>query len=675
MKKVLFSIIAMFVAVIIFSGIYASSSITIENDEILAGTYVIGTHVFDRNANEVYDGTLTVRHIMLGATTISGETIEDMKVYYKRAIDEAWVNAITTNKEAMAQTVTITHYNTKPIDVAKSDLEAAIKKQLVSNGLEEGKITTADQFENVIEGTPGVTDVEKVAENAWEVSANVISVIIYQSGEAQGNIDVWDGVSTEVPEVKNGNWYINKGSELKFLADFVNNGGLTAKQKEMVNKTNYQENDFVIGSTTTVYLMSDLDLGAKQKDGVLTTGVQWTPIGNDDNKFLGVFDGNNHTITGLYIKQHDNRSGLFGYANEIKNLKVKDGYIESTIAYTGAIAGDANIIINCHNINTAVYQENNYAGGVVGIIHQKIENSTNSGSISGEKGYIGGLASYADYASSITNCTNTGNVLGIEENIGGIVGFADSRVKITKCVNNGEVNGKTKAYTAGIVGLIRYTGEVTYCVNNGVVKGREFTAGIVGRVLGNNNDESSIDGAYIAYCYNTSKISGKELVGGIAGDLDYYQSTIEKCYNVGIVEGYSEIGGIVGFAWRNAKIIDCYNTGKIMGEEYIGGIIGDVEKSTTNDIEINNVYNLGNVIGNETVGGLIGYTALTGITENACYLKGTASVDYGNKTSKTLDKTEEYIKTTFLTNANKKGTIWEIREGVNNGYPVLVDLK
>jgi len=121
MKKIISSVVAMFVAVILFTGVYASGPAWLNPDNIPAGTYVIGTHAFDRNSSEVYNGTLTIKHIMLAAKTISGNTIEDMNVYYKRAIDGAWVDAIA-NEPVDAPVTDFSYYNGKEITVASNGI-------------------------------------------------------------------------------------------------------------------------------------------------------------------------------------------------------------------------------------------------------------------------------------------------------------------------------------------------------------------------------------------------------------------------------------------------------------------------------------------------------------------------------------------------------------------------
>ena len=65
------------------------------------------------------------------------------------------------------------------------------------------------------------------------------------------------------------------------------------------------------------------------------SGHSWEPIGNSAQSFLGVFDGNGHTISGLYIDAPDeDNQGLFGYLGddetasaEVKNIGIVNSFI------------------------------------------------------------------------------------------------------------------------------------------------------------------------------------------------------------------------------------------------------------------------------------------------------------------------------------------------------------
>ena len=69
----------------------------------------------------------------------------------------------------------------------------------------------------------------------------------------------------------------------------------------------------------------------------------WVPIGNSNNKYQGTFDGNNKTITNLYINASQLNVGLFGctYEGTIKNLTFEYANVTNTNNYVGVLVGKA----------------------------------------------------------------------------------------------------------------------------------------------------------------------------------------------------------------------------------------------------------------------------------------------------------------------------------------------
>lgn len=194
--------------------------------------------------------------------------------------------------------------------------------------------------------------------------------------------DVWagagaaDGIDTSWYNTNDNTFYISTAAQLAGLAQLVNNG-----------------NNF---STKNITLKADIKLN---NDAVPTGGNEWTPIGNDaSHAFAGTFDGNGHTIEGLYINETGKWSnnailykGLFGNSSGvIKNVAVTGNIVVDneelgrtntralTIKGVGGIVGTHNeTVLNCgfsgtvkvqgktKNGNTGYMTANN--GGVVGI--------------------------------------------------------------------------------------------------------------------------------------------------------------------------------------------------------------------------------------------------------------------------------------------------------------------
>ena len=288
-----------------------------------------------------------------------------------------------------------------------------------------------------------------------------------------------------------------------------------------------------------------------KSDGTLNEGTfkEWTPIATSASPYTGIFDGQNHTISGLYFNQEDSYDvGLFSRNNgKIANAGILDSYFYGT-SKVGGVCG------------------NNYTG--------TITNCYNTGSVSG-LGTLGGVSGYND-TGSITNCYNTGNVSGSSGFVGGVSGY-NSKGTIINSYNAGSVSGLE--YVGGVSGInytgsvsgINYTGSITDCYNIGSVSGSE---GYVGGVNGYN------DGGIITNSYNAGGVSGIErYVGGVNGYND--GGTITNCYNTGSsVSGSGYVGGVNG---RNkGTITNCYNTSSVSGKErYVGGVIGRNESNAT----------------------------------------------------------------------------------------------
>ena len=400
----------------------------------------------------------------------------------------------------------------------KKGLREEIELAIGSNNIRE-QVDGSGNLEEELNKINGAT-VSKVAEDVYYVERDGNGYTVYEDGTIEeGKVDVWDGTTVEKPEVdEQGNWHIYTTGQMKFFANYCNDV-LTEEEKTEANMPDITE-------TTTVYLENNIDMGARQEDGVLTTAAetQWTPIDNFD----GIFDGKNHVILGIYVNENEyfQTAGLFISINLLKNTTIKDSYVEinfpTFMQYVGGLACYASNIINCHNVNTVVKcTESKNISRVGGIFSipvtssadseqiPRFENCTNSGKIKGvcDVGGIGaGSSSSGSIKIQIVDCINTGEIIGTAKNIGGIVGFTYGG-DIENCYNEGKIIG-LKNQTGGIVGGTY--GNVKNSYNNGTVEGKEMTGGIIGVIGG----ESTIE---ITNCYNKGKVAGTTDAGTIVG--------------------------------------------------------------------------------------------------------------------------------------------------------------
>ncbi|MBQ9231072.1 MAG: hypothetical protein IJ190_07805 [Prevotella sp.] len=296
-------------------------------------------------------------------------------------------------------------------------------------------------------------------------------------------------------------YIISDATELRKLADDVESGK-TYRDEYFKMTADVIVNRNVLNSNGTL-------------KGTGTGLEQWKPIGKGLTPFCGTFDGNGHTISGIYIKKEERDSlGLFGYfAGTLSNLVLNDSYV----------AGKS------------------------------------------RNGCMIGVASYATYsktyAPKVSMCINYGTAQSISGSyLGGIIGYS-KQGDIHKCINYGVLNGYR--YVGGVVGFLGAS-TAKDCVNCGSIKGDNHVGGIIGE-----HARHKIDGSWkytnLKNCYNTGNVSATtNRVGGIIGTQTVTNSTsglAKNMVNYGsviILSNNSSIGALVGYANTGKAIFDGY---------------------------------------------------------------------------------------------------------------------
>lgn len=198
--------------------------------------------------------------------------------------------------------------------------------------------------------------------------------------------------------------------------------------------------------------------------------ISWTPIADcmegHITQYSGTFDGNNKTVSGLYLNGNSARIGLFGSSEadgNIKNVGVVDSY----------------------------FKGNDFVGGVCGRNDGTITNCYNAGNLTAidPTAAIGGICGYNGNVGTIANCYNTGTVTatGSVASVGGVCGC--SLAPISNCYNIGTVTATSSgADISGICGY--YFGPVTNCYyladtedENGGKTAAQFASGEIAYLL------------------------------------------------------------------------------------------------------------------------------------------------------------------------------------------------
>ncbi len=284
-------------------------------------------------------------------------------------------------------------------------------------------------------------------------------------------------------------------------------------------------------------LTANIDLSATCGEGI----GNWQPISHTKG-YRGRFDGQNFTISGLFMTGNDQYVGLFGYVGSgtIENVHVT-GSVSSTFQE------DADI--NC-----------GAAGGIVACLGKgTIRNCHVDMTVSGEY-WVGGICGTMEDDGLIEGCTVRGVVTSpgkeeyLEMDVGGIVGAKWQGI-IRDCTNQASISAGAWAYLGGIAGG-NYNDSIENCLNQGTVTGRETyysdtAGGIVGKNMG-----------IIRCCVNQGAVtvdSSRGYAGGIAGTHSQVSSSIESCYNVGtITAGSGTTGSVFGNCDEKATVQNNY---------------------------------------------------------------------------------------------------------------------
>lgn len=341
-------------------------------------------------------------------------------------------------------------------------------------------------------------------------------------------------------------WQIETAEQLAKLAVDVNSG--------IVDKTHAKEY-FV--------LTADLDLSAHR----------WIPIGYGDSNdsfhaFSSYFNGNNKTITGLYIDetQEGVSAGLFGNFSgyELKNITISDAYVKAS----------------CEDRNAAGVLIGNASQGYGMSI--SVSDCKVSGTVENTKALSGGLVGYNSYG-TYKDCVVDVEVIG-EGKSGGFIG-EDFNGIYQNCIAKGNVSGSWSV--GGFAGVLFFESGVDKCASYGKVTASDWN---VGGFAGYVESDVEIKNS-VAFGDVESIVTDFEpKVGGFAGTND--GSTITKSCSSGKITSSSKTyspGGFVGNPNSNGIFIDnSFDVEKNPNLKAMGGSdstdLTGVQPSTTKDV-------------------------------------------------------------------------------------------
>ena len=315
-------------------------------------------------------------------------------------------------------------------------------------------------------------------------------------------------------------------------------------------------------------LTEDLDLA----------GIEWQPIGQMDLAdqsnvscmFMGVFDGQGHTISNMTFSSDYPivGAGIFGMnLGEVKNLNAKNITVTCTDTFSNAVGAVVGYNMGMvHDVTLS--GENSIAGvncigGIAGGNNGAVYNCSVDGTtirVLGDNAFpegrivqadvaeCGGLVIGGSFGGSIDNCTAKGTVIA-EGNepiaLGGIAGCLEMMDTVTNCtadvtittVKGGHAigglcgfggshsNGNIIAETEGVV-TTKYPSEITNCKVTAVINapGATHVGGLFGTGLYFYGEETAFK---VSGCSVKAEITGAVTPGAVAGRS--VNSVIESC--------------------------------------------------------------------------------------------------------------------------------------------------
>lgn len=349
-------------------------------------------------------------------------------------------------------------------------------------------------------------------------------------------------------------WQIETAEQLAKLAVDVNSG--------IVDKTHAKEY-FV--------LTADLDLSAHR----------WIPIGYGDSNdsfhaFSSYFNGNNKTITGLYVDetQEGVSAGLFGNFSgyELKNIILSDAYVKASCKdrnAAGVLIGNASqgygmsISVSDCKVSGTVENTNALSGGLVGynsygtykdcMVDVEVIGGGKSGGFIGEdfngiyqncivKGNVrgswsvGGFAGVLFFESGVNKCASYGKVTASDWNVGGFAGYVESDVEIKNSVAFGDVESIVTDFEPKVGGFAGTNdgSTITKSHSSGKITSSSKTYS-PGGFVGNPNS----NGIFIDNSFDVEKNPNLKAMGGSdSTDLTGVQTSTTKDVLSNICEDY-----------------------------------------------------------------------------------------------------------------------------------------
>lgn len=254
------------------------------------------------------------------------------------------------------------------------------------------------------------------------------------------------------------------------------------------------------------------------------SGSGWAPIGDNNTKFTGLFDGNNHTISNIVINRSGtNYVGVFGdlaSSATVQNVTIEDATISgnSTVGGLTGYSDSNSTISRVHIISPTITSVSSSAGGISGKGGGNITLcSVQDGSVTSGAAWGGGITGWQTDGTISRSWTST--AVSALNDAGGIVGYGQNAT-ISNSYALGNVSSPSASENSfgGVAGV---GGSIinSYAAGNVTVAGIGYnTGGLFGE-----------GGATIQNDFAVGTVTSTAPRGGFVG---LNQTTITNSYSV-----------------------------------------------------------------------------------------------------------------------------------------------
>lgn len=360
------------------------------------------------------------------------------------------------------------------------------------------------------------------------------------------NSTAYDLGSTE----SEGNWKYGD-----FHVDYYGNVTVYSKKGlawliSMVNGYNGQNAQTFHFNTITLNLTRDGEGNPQSFD---MQEHKWTPLGNENNPFEGVFDGNGNHISNILV--NETTIPLVGMFGQTRGATIKDFIVDSTMVrgntFVSAIVGEAkeNTVVDRITIQRGAIFGEYCIGGFI----SRMNNSTLSNCRLSIVNYDGEAVN--------TNAVDAGRISAYGNGVyaGGFVGLANGATFINnrpQRLSYIDISKLSAIYVGGLLGFNK----------------DELNTG------GKSNTRSQINNNYVRIV--TSNKSQR--VGGLVGyaeDIEMNNNYVHG--NLEYNKQYGYVGGIAGYIGNNVSVSNCYYI-EGLSDNMVGVNVGTAPmKSTT----------------------------------------------------------------------------------------------